>query len=106
MRAFDRLGTHYGLVAAFLTIALTLGPSAAQMAGPGGLEGSVSPGLSEEGRDKGPLTVDPSELEAHRRRRAAMISRDVEIGNDLRRREVHYRQERIGPMTFGIWDNW
>ncbi len=46
--------------------------------------------------------VDMPELEDVKRKRFEKMSRSIEAGNELRRREVHYRQERIGPINFRL----
>jgi len=54
--------------------------------------------------EPGLQVIELPDLENVQRRRADEMRRDAEAANDLGRREVHYRQERMGPINFRLWN--
>ena len=55
---------------------------------------------------KGYKPIELPELADIERQRAQKIDRDAAAGNQLRRNEVDYRRDRVGPVTFNIWSDW
>ena len=64
---------------------------------------NAAPTLERKERiEPGWQIVDLPDLDNVKRRRFDKASRNVEVGNELRRREVHYRQERLGSINFRL----
>lgn len=57
-------------------------------------EGEVSP------------LFDEREFERIQQRRAEELARDADVAVALRRRELTWRERRLGTTTFNIWSDW
>ena len=82
------------------------------------LAGGPPLGLAQDAEDARPMSerekllakgykpMELPELSNIERQRAQKIDRDAAAGNHLRRNEVNYRRDRVGPVTFNIWSAW
>ena len=99
----DRMGARRSLSAGIVAlIATTTLPTSGW---PQVAEDAVPTIERKERIEPGWQIVAMPELEDVKRKRFEKTSRSIEAGNELRRREVHYTQERMGRVNFGIWDD-